>query len=313
MIRIIVPIILLLATAAESASAQMLITAAANVRLRAAPGTGSATVTMLPLGTGLEIADSIRDGEWIQVRTLSADTQHGWIDQSLTLPISDSTYRDVIAGLIASRLEREGDGFVARTELLELIEAVLERDWTLEERARLELQRFRALNAVLQTIPFYRSRWDDRLASWVTERSAEVTYSEPGGHWMIERDLILERHTTYRSTEAADEIAWFAVLNGLSGECEGQLVCYLEWSDRLEGEYLRREPDGRHVEEAAARIDQVIEYYRSSMKSNDFDAQRECDALRVVIDSLEAAVRESNVAERSVLASELRSMMKLCP
>ena len=313
MIRSIVPIIMLLATAAESAAAQTLITTAANVRLRAAPGTGSDVVTMLPLGTVLEIADSIRDGEWIPVRTATADTQHGWIDQSLTLPISDSTYQDVIAGLIASRLEREGDGFVARTELLQLIEAVLERDWTPEERARLELQRLRARKAALQTIPFYRSRWDDRLASWVTERSAEIAYDEPGGQWMIDRDLILDLHTTYQSTEAADEIAWFAVLNGLPGDCEGQLVCHLEWHDKVEGDYLRREPDGRHVEEAAARLDWVIEYYLSEMKSNDFDAQRECDALRVVIDSLEAAIRESSVTGRSVRASELRDMMKLCP
>lgn len=280
MIRCLSPVLVALVLAVQPASSQTLLTAASNVRLRAAPGTSTTVVAMLPLGTELEIADSVRSGTWIHVRVPSGARQQGWIDESLTLTISDSTYPDIVSDLISSRLDRQGDGFVSRTELLAFIEAAL--------------------------------RWDDHVASWLDERAAEVGYNEPGGHWIIHRNVILDHHAEYRATEVADEIAWFAVLNGLPGECEGALLCYLEWSDRLEGEYLRREPAGRHVAEAAARLSWVIEYYTTSFKPNDFDPQRECDALDTAIASLDAAVRGSSAPDRDVIAAQLRDMRELC-
>jgi hypothetical protein len=312
MIRLFLLVLIVSGVTPDIASSQTLITAATNVRLRSEPDTGSAILAMLPLGTELELAESIRRGGWISVRTTGGD--EGWIDESLTVPVSDSTYPQVIRDLITARLNREGDGFVARAELVAFIEIALERDWSVDDRAWLELQRLHALAATLGTIPFYRTRWDDRLTSWIEARAAEIDYSEPGGHWLMNRDMILDRHDRYRSTPAADEIAWFAVQNGLSGECEGFLVCYLEWSDRLEGEYLRRQPAGAYVEEAAARVQRVSEYYRSITDVSDvFDAQRECAALHNAVASLEAAVLGSTASERVAIARELRDMLRLCP
>jgi hypothetical protein len=312
MIRPFLLVLIVSGVTPDIASSQTLITAAANVRLRSAPDTGSAILTMLPLGTELALAQSIRRGDWIPVRTPGGD--EGWIDETLTVPVTDSTYPQVIRDLISARLNREGDGFVATAELVAFIENALGRDWSLDDRAWLELQRLQALAATLGTIPFYRVRWDDRLTSWVAARDAEIHYNEPGGHWLMNRDVILDRHDMYRATPAGDEIAWFAVRNGLSGECEGFLVCYVEWSDKLEGEYLRRQPAGEYVEEAAARVRQVSEYYRSISDVPDvFDAQRECAALNTAVASLEAAVLGSTASERVLIASELRDMLRLCP
>lgn len=313
MIRPFLLVLILIGVTPDIVSSQTLITSAANVRLRSAPDTGSAILTMLPLGTELELAESIRRGGWIPVRTPGGD--EGWIDETLTVAVSDSTYPQVIRDLISARLNREGDGFVARAELVAFIEIALDRDWSVDDRAWLELQRLHALAATLATIPFNRDRWDDRLTSWIAARAAEIHYNEPGGHWLMNRDVILERHDMYRSTAAADDIAWFAVQNGLSGECEGFLVCYVRWSDRLEGEYLRRQPAGEYVEEAAARVRQVSEYYRSILDDvpDVFDAQSECAALHSAVASLEAAVVGSTAPERVAIASELRDMLRLCP
>jgi hypothetical protein len=42
----------------------------------------------------------------------------------------------------------------------------------------------------------------------------------------------LEKH---RGTAATDDIAWFFVENGLYGECEGNVPCYVAWRNQLDG------------------------------------------------------------------------------
>lgn len=311
MIRFLLPTLTLFAVTPEIVTSQALITSAANVRLRSAPDPKSPVLAMLPLGTDLELVESSRRGEWIPVRTRTGE--EGWVAETLTLPVSDSTYSEVIRGLITARINREEDGFVAKAELVGFTERALERDWTVEDRAWFELQRLHALAAALWTVPFNRARWDDRLTSWIAARAAEISYDEPGGRWLINRDMIVGLQDKYDSTAAADELAWFAVQNGLSGECEGFLVCYLQWSDTLEGDYLRRQPAGRYVEEAAARVERAIEYYKSiSDLSKIFDAERECAALNRLVASLDAGLRGSTAAQRVTIASELRDMLRLC-
>ena len=170
----------------EIAWSQTLITSAANARLRSAPGTQSLVVTNFPLGTELQLTNATRQGEWIRVRTSRGE--EGWISKTITLPVSDSTYPKVVRELIAARLSREDEGFVGRMELVAFIEHARGRPWSVEDLGWLELQRLRALQAALRTIPFRRERWDDRLRSWVAARAAEILYNEPGGQWIINRD-----------------------------------------------------------------------------------------------------------------------------
>jgi hypothetical protein len=179
LVRIVV--LLWLAGSAGPVMSQSLMTSASNVRLRSAPATDAAVVAMLPLGTELEITGPDRRQGWIPVRTALDQAQQGWVAGSLTLPVSTATYQDVVAGLIAARLAREGDSFVARAELLDLIESVLRRDSSADATAQLELQRLRALQGVLRTIPFVRSHWPEPMREWVANRSDEIRYNEPGG------------------------------------------------------------------------------------------------------------------------------------
>ncbi len=310
-IRRFLLVLVLFISAGEIAWSQTFITSAANARLRSAPGTQSSIATTLPLGTEFQLTNATRQGEWIRVRTSRGE--EGWISKTITLPISDSTYPKVVRDLIAARLSRKDDGFVGRMELVAFIEHARGRPWSLEDLGWLELQRLRALQAALRTIPFRRERWDDRLRSWVAARAAEIRYNEPGGQWIINRDVILDGQAKYRATAVADEIAWFAVENGLSGECEGYLVCHLEWIDKLQGAYLRRQPEGKHVEEAAARIKWIIDYYKGDFKpSGYFNATQDCAPLQNVVASLESALRASTASERGTLANGLSDMLMLC-
>lgn len=298
----------------DSASSQTLITSASNVRLRIAPGTDAAVVAMLPLGTELSITAPDRRDGWIPVRTMNDEEQQGWIDDSLTLSVSAATYPDAVAGLIAARLAREGDGFGAQVELLDLIESALQEDWSPDNAAKLALQRLLALRRVLSTIPFNRSRWDATLREWVESHSNEIRYNEPGGSWILRQEPIRELYDEHQSTEAADEIAWLAVTNGLAGECEGHLVCYMEWVDSLQGEYLRREPSGRYVEDAADRVRWVADYHQRIEPARFyFSPESECSELIAVIASLESAVLGSSISAREELAGQLRSALSLCP
>src|SRR5439155_15591120 len=74
--------------------------------------------------------------------------------------------------------------------------------------------------------------------------------NEIGANWLLAREHILGLYETYSTTAAADDIAWLLATNGIRGECEGDVPCYVSWKNQLEGDYLRRQPAGRHADEA---------------------------------------------------------------
>jgi len=52
---------------------------------------------------------------------------------------------------------------------------------------------------------------------------------------MVDPSYVSGMHEKHRGTAAADDIAWFFVVNGLYGECEGDVPCYVDWENRLHG------------------------------------------------------------------------------
>lgn len=295
------------------AQAQSFLTSAANVRLRTEPSETSSVVQMLTLGTRLELAEPQRQGEWLPVRTAGGDS--GWIAGRLVVPFTTSTYRRVVQQVIASRLARTGDGFAASVELLTLIERVLPLESDPEDAARLQFQRLQALATSLGILAGRRDSWNDDLSAWIASRSHEVSYSEPAGEWLVDRDVILQVHTAIRTSRVADDVAWFMVENRLPGECEGDLLCYLAAADALQGEYLRRSPSGRHVEEAAAQVKQLVGYFteEAPLPLDSFDPERGCDDLKRIVHSLLDAVRSSSVRDRDDVARQIRRLLNLCP
>jgi hypothetical protein len=292
-------------------SAQHLMTTASNVRLRAEPATSSPVRALLRLGTELAPAGSDSAG-WTPV--LLPGGEGGWIASGLVQEFSDSTRLEVTRGVIRSRLERPGSSFDAGVELVDFVEKVLlAPELPREERAGFELARLEALRSTAREIPFRREQWSDQVAAWIGKYDSEIRYNEPGGEWMLNSAYIWERQLEYRDTSAADHLAWFAVENGLGGECEGFLVCYVERANVSEGEYLRRQPRGTHADAAMERIRQVAMLRRELAAVRDFfDPQRDCADLTAVVHELRSAVEGTAAADGSAALNELTQLARLC-
>lgn len=289
------------------------ITAAANVTLRALPSSDAATVAQLPLGT--EVSDagpSGLDKKWIRVRL--ADNREGWLLSNLTRPLDPVWRWPTFDRIIAERLGRKGDGFAATVELVSFIERVAPEYTDPDGRGRIELARLRALSTAASLVPRTGGRRQP-FAAWLDTRKPDVIYDEPGGQWMLNNAMLWDAHARQSKTTSADDIAWLAVTNGLAGECEGELACYLKAHDRLHGEYLRRHPLGKHAAEAVSALKQTLEALGAPAKAGStfmFDKKSDCRDLSASVDALVAAVQATYGGDKDAVIPSLTALKRLC-
>lgn len=304
-----------LTTYASSQADSTRITSAANVTLRTMPSPDAAAVTQLPLGTEVvETGPAGLEKTWVRVRL--ADNREGWLQANMTRPLDPVWRWPVFDRIIADRLNRKGDGFPAAAELVGFIERIAPEYTEPDGRGRIELARLRAMKSALSAIPFnFRSNRREPYASWLAARKGFVTYDEPGGHWMLTPAAVWDIHAQQSTTSAADEIAWFAVENGLAGECEGHLPCYLTARNRLHGEYLRRHPSGRHAAEAVGVIKATADQLKAPSMTGtgyEFNRQSDCRDVTQAIDALAAAVQDTRVEGRDGAIASLAALKQIC-
>jgi hypothetical protein len=292
----------------------MRIVASANVTLRTLPSSTAAAVTQLPLGTEVaETGPTGADKTWVRVRL--DDGREGWIASSFTKTLDRNWRWPTYDRIIEERLGRKGDGFPALAELVAFIERVAPEYTDPDGRARVDLARLRATSAALAAIP-QPGRDRGPYRAWAESRRADIGYDEPGGRWMVKPQAAWALADTHAQTSAADDIAWFAVTNGLGGECEGHLPCYVAWSNSLDGEYLRRQPRGSHAEEAVAAIKKMADILSQPTKPGEaayeFDRARDCRDLTTSVDALAAAIRSARTPSRDAALASLDALRKLC-
>jgi hypothetical protein len=289
------------------------ITAAANVTLRVLPSPDAATVAQLPLGT--EVSDagpSGLDKKWIRVRL--ADNREGWLLSNLTRPLDPVWRWPTFDRIIAERLGRKGDGFTATVELVSFIERVAPEYTDPDGRGRIELARLRALSTAASLVPRTGGRRQP-FAGWLDARKTDVIYDEPGGQWMLDSAMLWEAHARQSKTTSAEDIAWLAVTNGLAGECEGELACYLSAHNRLHGEYLRRHPLGKHAAEAVGALKQTLDAVGGPAKAGGtfmFDKKTDCRDLTAATNALASAVQATRVEGREAAVVNLAALKKIC-
>jgi hypothetical protein len=318
-------IALVAALASSTASADQgdrtRITTASSVRLRANPSDRGAIVATLPLGADLvEHATPVRpltetldaaNRSWVHVRT--ADGRIGWVLSGLTRPLTADRRLEVVEDIVKRRLVRPDDDFAARTELIEFIERELGKTSEPESAARLALARLQAITRALESIGHGHRTGLERLRTWPRARQDLLVYNEPGGSWMLRHEAIANEHARHRAAAAADDLAWLAATNGLPGECEGDTGCYLTRDDLLFGGYLRRHPQGSHVDSALTRIQKQAALYRKLVEDpRFFKPSTDCGPMTKPLLAVRAAVAATAAAGRDPALEALDELAHRC-
>lgn len=265
------------------------VTSASNVRMRAEPSVEVPIVTALRLGTEVVETGVTPDRAWVRVRTSAG--QEGWVRSELTRSVPAGRRLQVLEQVIEARLYRQGDGFSAWLELIALIDRIKEDMPDPEAAGRIALYRLRAMaGAARSGRHSYRPK-SDVVAAWLAVNADALVDNEPGGQWMLRREAILAERDRHPGTRAADDIAWFAAENGLPGECEGDLPCYIAVADSLQGEYLRTYPAGRHVWQAVDRLLSRTPWWSTVARDRRlFSPATDCPRLAEPLASLRTAV-----------------------
>jgi hypothetical protein len=153
--------------------------------------------------------------------------------------------------------------------------------------------------------------------TWIRAHRDAARYYDPAGSWIVDPDSVLAVHERHRGTVAADDIAWFYVMNGHFGECEGSVPCYVEGQDRLNGWYLRSHPRGRHTDESNADIADSLNGSFDNLQAfpavlAEFNPATGCTELRAQLDALRAAVTASTSTKKAGALAALDRYAQLC-
>ena len=280
--------------------------AASNVRLRTSPAEAAEVVVGVPLGTALvQLESGGEGGGWVRLRL--GDGRDGWTPSRLARRFTPETKVDVFETLIKERLGRSGDSFPGRAELVAFIDRVRPEIDEPEASGRFALHWLNAMSGALQAVPRGQAKRAP-YADWLEARKSLVVYNEPGGNWMLRRDAILALHDREKDTSSADDIAWFHVINRIPGECEGFLPCYIRASNMLQGEYLRRHPAGRHVDEAVTIFPQLA----ARMGRMTVTRPGDCRELLESLTPLRAAVSATRAISRQPALDALETVSVGC-
>jgi Bacterial SH3 domain len=286
------------------------ITSVSNVRLRASPSESATVVATLALGTDLFQLDTGGEGAtWTRVRTTGG--QDGWLPARLTRSLTAAKRIEVIEAIVRERLARKGDGFAPRTELVDFVERARKDSLDAEVAGRFALYWVQATSAALDAVPFGRGK-QPPYKDWLASRPNTVVYDEPGGRWRVRGNHLWTLQDEHARSSAADELAWAAVQNGLPGECEGFIPCYLRRLNSLEGEYLRRSAMGKHVDEAVARVANVTSWTTQVEKPGFFDPAKDCGELVQSLDPLRAALATTRADGLQSLLGRLDRLRSGC-
>jgi hypothetical protein len=204
--------------------------------------------------------------------------------------------------------------FKARAEALRRIDAARQDLADPQAAAEMALHWAEALDRTARAIPFGSSSKAEPYASWIRAHQTHVAYNEPGGHWMLRRDTVVNLHKIYPAMEAADDIAWLLVTVGVGGECEGYLPCYVERQNLTYGEYLRLHPTGRHADDAV----RILQTWISSLVRDEdglkkmFVPADHCSDLKASVSTLRGIVAKAGAYRSEDVTRGLDALLGWC-
>lgn len=213
-------------------------------------------------------------------------------------------------------LDTDAAPFEQRVSLAARLQRASEMAPTSEDRGRFALLWLRSLRWLLAAIPFDARRDAPPYRPWLAAHESTVVYSEPAGQWLVSPDFVRATHDRHGSTRSGDDIAWFLVTNGYPGECEGYVPCYANIMNWLDGEYLRRHPDGRHAAEAVARVRDTLDSIRKMLPdppaADMLNPATDCGDLKAGLEPLRAAVLRSAADDRAAVSARIDALLRYC-
>jgi hypothetical protein len=287
------------------------------VRVRSAPSLDAPIVGKLRLGVTVIVPldEQPRDTSWVRVRVdppHGSESIEGYIHAGLTRRITRDFNRTAVAAEIANeRLGRKSDGFEERVELFDWLTEVTREPADHELAGRVALLRIRALRSVLASIPFGRRR--PPYDAWVEGHQDLVVYNEPGGEWLVRNDALQAVHDEHIESSSSDELAWMVYDNGLGGECEGYVTCYISWLAKLNGQYLRDHPEGRYAPLVLQRVTDLVKGLLSTPVPSDyFNPAKDCTEMVSATAALRSAIEGTSGTERDSTIALLDQLARPC-
>lgn len=272
----------------QSAPAKSRITIASGVRVRATPNTTAEEITRLPIGAivpELEQSTSkekVGSAEDYWYRVTAPGGKEGWVFGSFTAAFDPNARAEIYKRIAAERLKIENASFADLADLARFLTVATAEVANRPTLAELQFARLLAMKRAAESLPTDKQE-QPPYQTWIKANNEAIVYSEPGGQWLLQSELLWRLADAFRDLPIAERIAWEAARNPLPGECEGDSTCNLGALNLMEGKYLNLYPRGAHTEEALNQILETLKSgYEFTQSADPLDAQSRADGLEQV-------------------------------
>lgn len=220
-------------------------------RIRSEPNRKAKILKEMKVGSRLPLLEENKG--WYKVElSVSTDTEPGstgWISKTIAYKLSDADPGPIYVQIANKYFNRRSMDFRTAESLMEFLGTAADDSKTFETGGELRLNRLRALSIAISKIG-YDQPDKPPYKEFLAKYDDEVIYHEPAGIWIVRSSKFWELHQRYQKYKIGEEIAWEASKNPLPGECEGYIVCHLNYLRVTNGEYLNFYPNGKYTKQA---------------------------------------------------------------
>ncbi len=296
---------------------QIIVTVASG-RIRSQPDLKSKILKELNIGTRLPLVDE--RGGWFKVelspKTETEDGEAGWISKTISAKFDASNPDPIFLEIAEKYLNRKSMNFKTASQLFEFLGPAADDAKTFEAGGDLRLKRLAALEAAIKEINYDTSQ-KSPFKEFLSKYGNEVIYHEPAGMWIVRSAQFWNLHERYKRYKVGEKIAWQAAKNPLPGECEGYVVCHLNYLRVTSGEYLNFYPGGEFSKQALTDITNLLDpiiadlpqkrtYYAASDISDRAEFNRILSELRNIVSRTPYIEKNRTIKQINQIAESYR-------
>lgn len=241
-----------------------------GVRVRAAPSATAQEVGKLAFGSTLTLQK--RTGEKAQIGVKSAYWYHinapmnGWVFGSFVQDFNAAQPQAAWLSLIRAKLGKADVviqeatlPFADAVEISQFASKAAAQTTDTDSKGELELAQWRATQQALYAIPIAKGK-EAPYAAWLKTLGDKAFEDEISARYLLRTYLLWQLADQYQKAAIGDVIAWQAANVYPGGECEGFIVCVSGRSQMMEGEYLKRFPQGQYVQAALQDVNETLDF-----------------------------------------------------